>query len=68
MPIASSDKARDMARRRHSPETLRRQIDRLEAGEDEQAALDRHIDELVAAARKMTPGQADRLRRLFAPL
>lgn len=36
------------------------QIDALE-----QAAIDRHIDELVAAAPKMNAEQADRLRRLF---
>ncbi len=41
-----------------------------EAAAIEQAALDKHIDELVAAAPRMTPEQADRLRRLFryAPL
>ena len=31
----------------------------------EQAALDRHIAEVVARAPRMTPEQADRLRRLF---
>jgi hypothetical protein len=36
-----------------------------EAAAIERAALDRHIDELVAAAPKMTAEQADRLRRLF---
>ncbi len=32
----------------------------------EQAAIDRHIDELVARWPKMTPEQADRIRRVFA--
>jgi hypothetical protein len=31
----------------------------------DRAALDKHIDELVARAPKMTPEQADRVRRLF---
>jgi hypothetical protein len=36
-----------------------------EAAAMEQAALDRHIDEVVARAPKMTPDQADRIRRIF---
>jgi hypothetical protein len=31
----------------------------------EQAAVDRHIDELVKLAPRMTPEQADRIRRIF---
>jgi hypothetical protein len=37
-----------------------------QAAQLERATLDRHIDELVARASRMTPEQADRLRRLFA--
>jgi hypothetical protein len=36
-----------------------------EAAELDRAALDKHIDEVVARAQRMTPEQADRLRRLF---
>jgi hypothetical protein len=68
MPIASSDAAREMARRRHSPDALRRQIDRLEGGEDEQARLDAQIDALVGSAPRLSEAQIDRLRSLFAPL
>jgi hypothetical protein len=36
-----------------------------EAAELERAALDRHIDDLVARAPRMTPDQRDKLRRVF---
>ena len=36
-----------------------------QAAQLEQATLDKHIDDLVARADRMTPEQADRLRRLF---
>jgi len=36
-----------------------------DAAEFEQAALDRHIEELVARAPRMTAEQRDRLSRLF---
>jgi hypothetical protein len=35
------------------------------AAELDRAALDKHIDEVVARAPRMTSAQADRLRRLF---
>jgi hypothetical protein len=36
-----------------------------EAAELERAAVDRHIDDLVARAPRMTPDQRDKLRRVF---
>jgi hypothetical protein len=36
-----------------------------QAAQLEQASTDKHIDELVARAPRMTSEQADRLRRLF---
>jgi hypothetical protein len=58
-----SARARLAANTRHHPDNPELTAD--DAAELERIALDRHIDELVAQAPRMTPEQADRLRRLF---
>jgi hypothetical protein len=49
------------ALRRHHPDAKLPEA----AAELDRLALDKHIDEVVARAPRMTPEQADRLRRLF---
>jgi hypothetical protein len=56
-------RARLAANTRHHPDDPELTAD--DAAELERVALDRHIDELVAKAGRMTSEQADRVRRLF---
>ena len=56
-------RARLAANSRHHPDQP--ELTAEDAAGLEQATLDRHIDALVARAGRMTPEQADRLRRLF---
>jgi hypothetical protein len=56
-------RARLAANRRHHPDDPELTAD--DAAELERAALDRHIDELVAKAGRMSSEQSDTLRRLF---
>ncbi len=61
-PEGRSARARLGAHRRHhGPDAVLPD----DAAEFEQAALDRHIEELVARAPRMTAEQRDRLSRLF---
>ena len=54
-----------LARHRGPDDPERASTQEALAAATAEARLDRHIDELVAAAPRMTPEQADRLRRLF---
>ena len=56
-------RARLAANRRHHLD--RPDLTVEDAAQLEEAALDRHIAEVVARAPRMTPEQADKLRRLF---
>ncbi|HEX6758646.1 MAG TPA: hypothetical protein VF086_09600 [Propionibacteriaceae bacterium] len=64
MPLTADQRrvrAQLAALRRHHPDAELPD----DAAELDRAALDKHIDEVVARAPRMTPEQADRLRRLF---
>ena len=66
MPMTAEQRrarARLAANTRHHPDEPELTAD--DAAALERAALDKHIDEVVARAPRMTPEQADRLRRLF---
>jgi hypothetical protein len=61
-PAARSARAQLAAHRRHHGDDADLPD---EAADLERAALDRHIDDLVARAPRMTPGQRDKLARVF---
>jgi hypothetical protein len=58
-------RARIAAAKRWQPDADTTAIEGEFADAVEQARLDRHIDELVASAPRMTAEQRDRLSRLF---